>query len=115
MRESIYARMRDKERFNVNLKARYRIKDKAAPHQECRITNLSSSGAALRLSDTENLSSGAVIEMDIPIPDTIMHIVAEAEIVWVRQRFNKLISGIRFKSMLSDGMIKQLAKKDSQA
>ncbi len=49
--------------------------------------------------------------MDISIPNTIMHIPAEAAIMWTKQRPNELISGIRFKAILSATMIQQLVKK----
>jgi len=111
MEESFYAKMRSKARFNVNLNARYSIKGQNTQHQECRIANLSSSGATARFPRTESLKNGAVIAMEIAIPDTIMRIATEAEIMWTRQRFNELISGIRFTGMLSDSMIRQLVKK----
>ena len=49
--------------------------------------------------------------MDIAIPNTIMRIATEAEIMWIKQRFNELISGIKFTGILSDTMIQQLVKK----
>ena len=109
--ESSYAKMRDKERHNIALKAAYSIKGKNTQQQECRITNLSSSGATVRFPRTESLSSGAVVAMDIALPNTIMRIAAEAEIMWTKQRFNELIGGIRFTAILSDTMIRQLTKK----
>ena len=112
MEESIYAKMRSKARFNVDLDAMYSMKGQGA-HQQCRIANLSASGATARFPRTESLKNGAVIAIDIAIPNTIMRISTEAEIMWTRQRFNKLISGIKFTGMLSDGMIQQLVKKTS--
>jgi hypothetical protein len=112
MGESLSAKMRANERFTVELTATYCIKGQAAQQQECRIANLSSSGAKALFPRTESLQSGAVIVMDIAIPNTIMRIAAEAEIMWTRQRFNELITGIRFKNILSDSMIRQLTKKD---
>ncbi len=111
MEESLYEKMRSNARFNVNLQAMYSIKGQDSQQQECRIANLSSSGASARFPRTESLKTGAVIVMDIAIPNTIMRIATEAEIMWTRQRFNELISGIRFTGILSDGLIKQLVKK----
>ena len=110
MKESLYEKMRNKKRFNINLKATYIIKGQSTQHQECQIANLSSSGATARFPRTESLKSGAVIAMDIAIPNTIMRIATEAEIMWTKQRFNELISGIKFTSILSDTMIQQLVK-----
>ncbi len=102
---------RDKKRFDVDLNGTYRIKGQGTQHQECRITNLSSSGATALFPGTENLKRGAVIAMDIAIPNTIMRIITEAEIMWTKQRFNELMSGIKFTKILSANMIQQLVKK----
>ena len=112
MREAINANMRDKARFNVSLKARYRIKQQGMQDQECQFTNLSASGALVLLPRNVSLSRGADIFMNIPIPRTVMHVSAEAEIMWVKQRFSRLRTGIKFKSQLSDTMIQRLVKKD---
>jgi hypothetical protein len=112
MGECLYSKMRTKERFNVELNAVFSIKGEGTQHQECRITNLSSSGAQVRFPRTGSLSSGAVVSLNITIPNTIMRIATEAEIMWIRQRFNELIGGIKFTGILSDSMIQQLAKKN---
>jgi hypothetical protein len=111
MDDSVYEKMRGKARFNVELNATYCIKGHGTQQQECRIANLSSSGATAVFPRTENLKSGAVIAMDIPIPNTIMRIATEAEIIWTKQRFNALLSGIKFTGQLSDNMIQKLVKK----
>jgi hypothetical protein len=112
--ESLYANMRAKARFTVNLKATYCIRVLGSHHQECQIINLSASGATVRFSRTESIRIGTVIAMDIAIPHTVMHIPAEAEIMWSKQRPNELISGIRFTDILSDTMIQQLVKKTQE-
>ncbi|MBN2108875.1 MAG: PilZ domain-containing protein [Deltaproteobacteria bacterium] len=111
MGESLYEKMRATERFNVALHATYIIKGRNTQHQECRIANLSSSGAKALFPRAESLQRGAVIVMEIAIPNTIMRIAAEAEIMWARQRFNDLTGGLRFKELLSESMIRQLVKK----
>ena len=111
MEESLYEKMRDKVRFNIELNATYSIKGHGQQHQECRIANLSASGATACFPRTESLNKGAIIAMDIAIPNTIMRIATEAEIMRTKQRFNELISGIKFTSILSDTMIWQLTKK----
>jgi len=111
MEKSLYEKMRAKTRFNVNLNATYSIKGQNSPQHECRIADLSANGASARFPRTEKLEAGAVIAMDIAIPNTIMRIAAEAEIIWTRQRFNALISGIRFRDALSESMVRQLVKK----
>ena len=80
-------------------------------HQECRIANLSSSVATVRFSRNERLKSGAVIALAIAVPNTIMRVETDAEIMWARHRFNDLIGGIKLTYMLSDNMIQQLVKK----
>ena len=110
MGESLYTKIRANERFNTALNATYSIKGRYMQYQECRITNLSSSGAKVRLPQTKNLRSGTAILIDIHIPNTIMRIATEAEIMWIKQRYNRLISGIKFTGTISDGMIQQLVK-----
>ena len=114
MRESLYEKMRANARFNVNLKAMYSIKGQDSQQQECRIANLSSSGAKVRFPHTESFKNGAVIAVDIPIPNTSMRITTEAEIMWTKQRFNELISGIKFTGALSDNMLQQVVNKIPQ-
>lgn len=111
MEESLYEKMRDKERFNIELKATYSIKGQGAQYQECRIANLSASGATARFPRNESLKRGTVVAMDIAIPNTIMRIATEAEIMWIKQRFNELMGGIKFTRIFSDTMIQQLIKK----
>jgi len=111
MEDSTFVDMRARARFDADLKATYRIKGPGTQHQECRIANLSASGATACFPRTENLQKGAVVVIDIAIPNTIMRIATEAEIMWTRQRFNELISGIRFTDLLSENMIRQLVKK----
>jgi hypothetical protein len=103
-----YENMRAKGRFNVNLKGTYRLKDQGRQHQECRITNLSPTGATARFKSTESITNNIPVLIDISIPKTIMHVSTEAEIVWVKQRFNELICGVRFINILSETMIQKL-------
>lgn len=115
MNRGVYDKMRAKKRYAVDLKASYAVGNRPGSSRQCRISNLSASGASIRLPDTENLKSGAVLVMDIAIPDTIMHVSTEAEIMWVRQRFNKLMCGLKFKSLLSRGMIEMLTQAGTHA
>ncbi|MBN2108565.1 MAG: PilZ domain-containing protein [Deltaproteobacteria bacterium] len=100
--------LRTKERFSVTLNATYGIKGEGLHNQECQIANLSSHGAKVRFPGTESPTTGAVIVMDIAIPNNVMRIAAEAEIMWTRQRFNEFISGIRFTGALNDAMVQQV-------
>lgn len=101
------------ERFNVHLKATYGKGPDMQP-QDCRIANLSASGAKVLFPHTESFKNGAVIAVDIPIPNTSMRIAAEAEIIWTRQRFNELISGIKFTGTLSENMLQEVVDKIPQ-
>ena len=109
-RESIYAKMRSHERFNVNIRARYALHEQGAGMQDCRITNLSASGAAVRFPLHENLRKDLPIIIEICIPNTIMHVSAQAEIVWRKQWFTEQACGIRFKSILSESMLRRLTQ-----
>jgi hypothetical protein len=102
------------ERFNVHLDATYGIKVPDMQHQECRIANLSSSGAKVRFPCTASFKNGDVIAVNIPLPNTIMRITTVAEVMWTRQRFNELISGIRFTRALTDTILKQVVDNSPQ-
>ena len=108
MENTLYEKMRAKVRFNVNLKGTYRLKQQGRQHQECRITNQSPSGATARFKSTESISKNIPVVIDISIPKTIMHVSTEAEIVWVKLRFNELICGVKFRNILSENMIQKL-------
>lgn len=110
MDESEYEKVRERERFTVHIRATYSIKGANPQHQACLIANLSSSGATACFPRSEILRTGSVIKMDITIPHTVLRIATEAEIIWIKQRFNELISGIKFRNFLSESMIKQLIK-----
>jgi hypothetical protein len=97
MEKSLYEKMRGKAR-NVDLNATYRIEGQNMQHQQCRIANLSASGATALFPLTESLKSGAVIAMDIAKTHTIMRIETKAEIMWARHRFNEIISGMNCSS-----------------
>ncbi len=111
MDKSEFEKIRERERFNVHIRATYSIKGPDTHSHACRIANLSSSGATACFPRSDRLKKGSVIEMDISIPNTLMRVATEAEIIWTKQRFNELISGIKFKDTLSSSMIKQLTKK----
>ncbi|MBN2107584.1 MAG: PilZ domain-containing protein [Deltaproteobacteria bacterium] len=103
-----------KERFDVNLDALYGIKGQGMKHQECHLANLSSGGAKVYFSQTESLKSGAVLAIDIPIPNTAMCITVWAEIMWIKPRCNEFISGIKFTCALSDAMVQKFVKRVPQ-
>ncbi len=106
--------LRTGERFSVNFNATYGIKGQGLQQQKCRIANLSSSGATVCCPHTESLKNGDVIVIDITIPDTILRISTEAEIMWTGQRFNELLSGIKFKCALNENMLQQFVGRSPQ-
>jgi len=111
MKKPVYAQTRGTARFDVNIKAMYIIRGRGMKQQECRITNLSSSGATIHSLRTENFTKGTSIIIAIAITNTLMHMPAEAEIMWIKQCNNACISGIKFTAMPCDIMIRKLVKK----
>ncbi len=114
MGKSSYAHMRAKARFDVNLKTRCSIREQDTRQYECRIINLSSSGATVNFPQTESIKRGVVLVMEISIPNTILHIPVEAEVMWVKESPYKVTGGIKFTSILSDIMIRQLVKRNPE-
>jgi len=111
MKKPVYAQTRGTARFDVNIRAMYIIRGRGMKQQECRITNLSISGATVHSQRTENFTEGTVIIIAIAITNTLMHMPAEAEIMWIRQCANECISGIKFTAIPCDIMIRKLVKK----
>lgn len=103
--------LRLKRRSSVNLKAVISLAGNNTMEQQCRITNLSATGAQLECETTSSLAKGMTVAIQISIPSTIMHIPNTGEIMWVEKDFKKHRVGIKFKDFLSETMMEQLTKK----
>jgi hypothetical protein len=101
--------MRLKQRSNVDLKTIIILTGDKKEHQ-CRITNLSATGAQLECEATSSLTKGMSVAIQISIPSTIMHIPNTAEIMWVEKDLKKYRVGIKFTDFLSETMKEQLTK-----
>ena len=111
MDESFYIKKRANPRFNVLLMAAFKIKDKG--EQDCVITNISVSGAGVTFPLTEAavIVTGAIVQLKILIPRTVLHVSVQGEIMWVRQRTRDIWAGVRFIDMISESMFQQFQKK----
>jgi hypothetical protein len=106
--EDFYVNKRGKERVKTNLNAQYFIKKQSSQYLECRILNLSCSGAAVSLSINETPETDAAMFLDIFIPKTLSSISVVGEIKRTERRDNDLIVGIQFTELLSLVSFKQL-------
>ena len=100
-------KQRIRQRYDVNLKAE--VSQKNQEHQ-CRLTNLSASGACLHFKSKVAAKDGMSISMKIFIPATIMHIPNSGEIMWVKQQNTETSIGVKFQDILSEIMMQQLIK-----
>lgn len=106
---------RIKQRYEVNLKAEVSLTVQKNQEHQCRITNLSASGACVHFESTIAAKDGMTMSIKIFIPATIMHIPNSGEIMWVKQQNNKTSIGVRFQDILSEIMMQQLIKQGSPA
>jgi c-di-GMP-binding flagellar brake protein YcgR len=102
--------LRLKQRSNVNLKAVVSLKGQDAQEHQCRLTDLSATGARLHFEDTSSFTVGMNVAVKISIPSTIMHIPNTGEIMWIKKGFKECRVGVKFTEFLSETMIDQLTK-----
>lgn len=110
MSTSLSAEQRNKQRFDVNLKARCSFAGQNDREHQCRITNLSATGACVHFETATAVKAGMVLAVTIGIPKTIMNIPVAGEIMWAQQQHNDIKVGLKFTSPLSESMIQQLTK-----
>jgi hypothetical protein len=101
---------RVRQRFDVDIKAELSLAGDGTQEQQCRITNLSASGACLHFNATTSCKLGMHVDIKISIPETIMHIPNSGEIMWVKQQRNEIHAGVSFKNILSEIMMQRLVK-----
>ena len=103
---------RIKQRFAVDLKAEISLAGQETQEHQCRITDLSATGARLHFGATSSLTQGMPVTIKIFIPKTIMSIPNSGEIMWVKKAFKECRVGIKFTEFLSETMLDQLIKND---
>jgi len=104
----VFSSKRIKQRFNVDLKAEISNAGLGIRNHQCRITNLSATGACLSFETMLSCSAGMNIDIQIFMPGTIIHIPNSGEIMWVKQQHNAMDIGVKFKDNLSEIMMQQL-------
>jgi len=102
--------LRLKQRSNVTLKAVASITGQKAQEHQCRVTDLSATGARLHFEKTSSLNVGMDLTLKISIPSTIMQIQNSGKIMWLEKNFRNCTVGIKFTEFLSEAMIAQLTK-----
>ena len=80
MAQGYHLNRRSKDRVNVSLKARYFIKEQSSQYRECRLINMSRTGAAVLFPADEQLTPGSVVLIDIDLSDPPSRFTAQAEI-----------------------------------
>jgi hypothetical protein len=110
MTETSNETKRTRQRFDVELAAEVSLVGHEAQEHQCRLTNLSASGACLHFEAEASCRVGMDIAIKLLIPETIMHIPISGEIVWVKQQRNEMQAGVKFKDILSEIMMQRLVK-----
>ena len=106
---------RIKQRYDVNLKAEVSLTGKDAHEHQCRIKNLSPSGACLHFESTVAVKVGMSISIKTFIPGTIMHLPNSGEIMWFKEQNNGTAVGLKFQDILSEIMMKKLVQDGAPA
>lgn len=117
MDDSYYIKKRAHPRVTVLLMAAYQVKDKRGAEQDCVITNVSMSGAGVTFPRAEaaSIAPGAMVQLKILIPKTVLHVSVQAQIMWVKQRAKDIFAGVKFQDMISANMFQQFQKKNEKA
>jgi len=115
MQTTSYEETRIRRRFDVRIKAVMTLPGRGNPEYQCRIVNLSGTGARLRSDKAVSVSVGMAVTIDAIIPGTILHFTHTGEIVWVQQQGNATLLGVRFTENISETMIQQLMKNSEPA
>lgn len=101
---------RGKDRVKTKLNAQYFIKKKSSQYSECRVIDLSRTGAAVNVPAHEKPECGNIMFIDMYIPKTLAHVSAQAEIKRIEKREQGLICGIKFVELISQPVFAQLLK-----
>ena len=101
---------RSKDRVKTNLNAQCFIKKKSAQYMECRVVDISRTGAAVSIPVNEKPECGDIMFLDIYIPKTLSHVSNQAEIKRIEKREKELICGIKFIELISQPVFAQLIK-----
>jgi hypothetical protein len=115
MQTTSYEEMRNRQRFDVRIKAVMTLPGRGNLEYQCRIVNLSGTGARLSVDKVLSVVAGMVVNIDAIIPGTIIHLTQTGAIVWVQQQGNATLLGIRFTENLSETMIHQFMKNSQQS
>ena len=110
MTETSNETTRIRQRFDVELTAEVSLAGHEAHEHQCKLTNLSASGACLHFKAAASCKVGMNITIKLLIPETIMHTPNSGEIVWVKQKHNEVQAGVKFKDILSEIMMQRLVK-----
>ncbi len=101
---------RSKDRVKTKLNAQYFIKKKSAQYLECRVVDLSRTGAGVSIPPNERPECGNIMFIDIYIPKTLSRVSMQGEIKRIEKREKELICGIKFSEMVTQAVFAQLIK-----
>jgi len=105
-------KQRLRQRFDVNLKTIVSPETQKTQEHQCRITNLSATGACLHFKTPATFPVGMQVSLKIFISSTIIQLTNSGEIMWIKQQPNECSIGIKFENFLSETMMTQLLKKN---
>ena len=99
---------RGKDRIKTMLNAQYFIKKQSAQYLECKVVNLSRTGAVVSVPIDEKLECGAITFIDIYIPKTLQAVSVQAVIKRVERHDRAMLGAVKFTELISQPMFEQL-------
>lgn len=103
MKDYFKLNRRSLDRVKTELQAEYFIKKQSQRYETCAIVDISRSGAAIRFPAHEQLHKGAIVFLDIILPQSFTKLTLQGELKRIDTKGNENIGGIKFKEIL-DGL-----------
>lgn len=103
MKDYFKLNRRTLDRVKTELQAEYFIKKQSQRYESCTIIDISRSGAAICFPAHEQLHKGAIVFLDIIVPQTFTKLTLQGELKRIAIKGSDNIGGIKFREVL-DGL-----------
>lgn len=98
---------RDYERFESSAMVQYFFKKRSQRFMECDLVDVSRSGIAIRVPESEDVFFGMDVVLEITLPRSLDHITVSGTIKWSQSTETGLV-GIRFDNLLTPEVLTRL-------
>ena len=101
---------RARDRFHVNTMVQYFIKKRSLRYMDCDLVNVSRTGIAINVSNSEDIVSGMDVSLEISVPGSLDQMTVSGRVHRV-QRGQKILAGIKFDISLEEHVLDRLVLK----